>query len=117
MQEPENTAGELTPPAVPAVGTDEYYRLNYSDSSKPKAYFGFECEVFEDIIIPRMQFVQAVANGSPTYQQLRAAGFDCLYDDGTGEPPRLLQNFVETSEQFKELCRIIDPAVAQEQGW
>jgi hypothetical protein len=101
-----------------SLGTDEYYRLNYSDSSKKKAYFGFECEVYEDdFTLPRTQFVHPVDNGSTEYEQLRAAGYECLYDDGTGESPRLLQNFIESGEEFKALCRITDPALAKEEGW
>jgi hypothetical protein len=74
--------------------------------------------MYEDgFIILRIQFVQAVGNGSAEYLQLRAAGFACLYDDGKGNPPALLQNFVESSEQFKELCRITDPALAKAEGW
>ncbi len=100
------------------LGVDEYYRRYYSDSSQPRAYFGFECDVFEDgFHIPRTQFVHAVDNGSAEYEQLRAAGFECLYDDGKGRPPTLLQNFVESSEQFKQLCRITDPEMAKEEGW
>jgi hypothetical protein len=97
---------------------DEYYRRYYSDSSQPKAYFGFECEVWEEgFLLPRMQFVHAVDNGSAEYEHLRAAGFECLYDDGKGNPPTLLQNFVESRAQHKQLARIIDPAVAQAEGW
>lgn len=100
------------------LGIDEYYRRYYSDSSQLKAYFGFEYEVWETgFLLPRTQFVHAVDNGSAEYTQLRAMGFECLYDDGKGNPPTLLQNFVESSEQFKALCRIIDPALAKEEGW
>jgi hypothetical protein len=100
------------------LGIDEYYRRYYSDSSQPKAYFGFECEVCEEgFIIPRIQFVHAVANGSAEYKHLRAAGFECLYDDGKGNPPTLLQNFVESSAQYKQLARITDPALAEAEGW
>ncbi len=100
------------------LGQEEYYRRYYSDATQPKAYFGFECEVFEDdFMLPRIQYVHVVDTGSAEYKQLRAAGFACLYDDGKGRPPTLLQNFVESGEQFKELCRITDPALAKEQGW
>ncbi len=100
------------------LGTDEYYRRYYSDSSQPKAYFGFECDVWEDdFMIPRIQYVHVVDTGSAEYDQLRAAGFECLYDDGKGTPPTLLQNFVESGEQFRELCRITDPALAKKEGW
>ena len=101
------------------LGHDEYYRRYYSDSSQPKAYFGFECEYYEDDnnLMPRFRFVHVVDNGSAEYEQLRAAGFACLYDDGKGRPPTLLQNFVETSERFKQLCRITDTALAKKEGW
>ena len=100
------------------LGTDEYYRRYYSDNSQAKAYFGFECEVWEvGFHMPRVQFVHVVDNGSAEYTQLRALGYECLYDDGQGRPPTLLQNFVESSEEFKQLARLIDPAVAQAEGW
>jgi hypothetical protein len=118
MPQPEAHKNVPNPQEIRALGTDEYYRRYYSDSSQPKAYFGFECEVWEtEFLIPRTQFVHAVNNGSAEYVQLRAMGFECLYDDGKGNPPTLLQNFVESSAQFKELSRIIDPALAKEEGW
>jgi hypothetical protein len=106
------------PKELLTLGIDAYYRRYYSDSSQPKAYFGFECEICEEgFFIPRIQFVHAVDNRSAEYEHLRAAGFECLYDDGKGNPPTLLQNFVETSEQYKQLCRITDPALAEAEGW
>ncbi len=106
------------PQELLTLGQEEYYRRYYSDSSQPKAYFGFEIDICEkDFHIPRTQFVEVIDNGSVEYEQLRAAGFECLYDDGKGRPPTLLQNLVESSEQFKELCRITDPALAKEEGW
>lgn len=118
MQHTEQQPLYPNPQELRTLGTDEYYRRYYSDSSQPKAYFGFECEVYEDgFIIPRTQFVQAVDNGSAEYEQLRAAGFECLYDDGKGNPPTLLQNFIESGEQYKQLCRITEPALAKAEGW
>ncbi len=118
MQPTEQQLPYPNPQELRTLGTDEYYRRYYSDSSQPKAYFGFECEVWEEgFIIPRFQFVHAVANGSAEYEHLRAAGFECLYDDGKGNPPTLLQNFIESSAQYKQLCRITDPALAKAEGW
>jgi len=118
MQPPEINKDWPNPQELLTLGQEEYYRRYYSDSSQKRAYFGFECDICEpNFFIPRTQFVHAVDNGSVEYEQLRAAGFDCLYDDGNGRPPTLLQNLVESSEQFKALCRITDPALAKEEGW
>lgn len=118
MQPLDSPLAQPDPRELLTLGQEEYYRRYYSDSSQAKAYFGFECEVWEDgLLIPRIQFVHAVDNGSAEYTQLRALGYECLYDDGQGRPPTLLQNVVESSEEFKELCRIIDPDVAQAEGW
>lgn len=118
MQQPENNNDLPNPQEILTLGQEEYYRRYYSDSSKKRAYFGLECDICEnDFHIPRTQFVHAVDNGSTEYEQLRTAGFKCLYDDGEGRPPTLLQNLVESSEQFKDFCRITDPDLAKAQGW
>lgn len=118
MQPLDSTAAQPDPRELLTLGQEEHYRRYYSDNSQAKAYFGFECEVLEsEFLMPRIQFVHAVDNGSVEYTQLRALGYECLYDDGQGRPPTLLQNFVESSEEFKQLARLIDPATAQAEGW
>lgn len=118
MQELEPGKAQPNPQELLTLGTDEYYRRYYSDSTQAKAYFGFECEVYDDqLLIPRIQFVHVVDNNSTEYEQLRALGYECLYDDGAGEPPRLLQNFIESGEAYKALARVIDPEIAEQEGW
>lgn len=65
----------------------------------------------------RIQFVHAVANDNTEYEHLRAAGVECRYDEGKGNPPTLRQSFVESSAQFQQLGRITDPALAKAEGW
>lgn len=101
----------------PLTDTAEIYLQNHSDSSEKKAHFGYLVDVAEMDFTTRTEFVHSVETGGPAYEQLRAIGHECTYSDGTDPRAGVLQNSIDTKEAFIQLCRIIDPALAKQEGW
>lgn len=101
----------------PITDTAEIYIQNHSDSSEKRAHFGYLVDVFEVDFMTRVEFVHTVDTGSPAYEQLRAIGHDCTHSDGTDPRAGVLQNSIDTKEEFIQLCRVIDPALAKLEDW
>jgi hypothetical protein len=101
----------------PITDTAEIYIQNHSDSSQKKAHFGYLVDVFELDFMTRAEFVHTVDTGSNEYEQLLALAHECTYSDGTDPRAGVLQNSIDTKEEFMQLCRVIDPALAQAEGW
>jgi hypothetical protein len=69
------------------------------------------------IFTTRVELLHPVDTGSPEYKQLLALGPECTYSDGTCLRAGILQNSIDSKAEFIELCRLVDPALAQAKGW
>jgi hypothetical protein len=77
--------------------------------SQQMTFFGFYIDIFEFGFCLHTEQVVELSQDDPKTAQLRAAGFIGEDYDETTPKPNTLHNFIESTDEYKQVIGIVEP--------